>query len=144
MPIRRVHRDEATGRPVLKLWVQPSEVRLKAMKRAGSAVAPRAVVAMIDTGCSQTLIRTSVLDAMGLGRAKGMTVLSTVHGGDEARECETYDLSIRVEGENKPLAVEVAGAKLSLPALDALLGRDVLDRCLLVYDGPSRSLTLAW
>lgn len=108
------------------------------------------ILALVDTGANRTCLHPMVLRALGL-LPTGMVEVSTPLTGAAPDTRGRYEVALmipsRLQGQ-PPLvvdALEVVSAELP-PAfgVDALLGRDVLEKCLLVYHGPERRYTLAY
>lgn len=77
----------------------------------------------------------------------------TVHTpttGSEAHSAEQYDVSIIVPGtgaQHAPLVIPAApvlSASLTRQGIDALIGRDILRDCILIYNGTLGLFTLAF
>lgn len=103
---------------------------------------------MIDTGASRTFIDRSVIRALGL-TAAGTAFISTPSAG--SAPTETYDISLVLAGAIGPEDglvlpdLRIATCELfEEQAFHALIGRDVLSHCLLIYNGSSGTVTLAF
>ena len=71
--------------------------------------------------------------------------LSTGLAGSEPRD--VFDASLVLgEGESDPLesTVEVIQCDFASRGFYALIGRDILCRCVLTYDGPANMFHLSW
>jgi hypothetical protein len=67
--------------------------------------------------------------------------MHTPSTGIQAHHASLYDVSLTLIHPALSLSignVPVAEAQLSIQGIQALIGRDVLKRCLLVYDGNAR------
>jgi hypothetical protein len=102
--------------------------------REGSAPGRPAFVwaeALVDTGSGRSLIQSSLADELGLrpiGRVEVDTPSST--------DLTTLEFAVRFSfAEGPGIASRVLGAPIPVPGLRVLLGRDVLARARLVYDG---------
>jgi hypothetical protein len=104
---------------------------------------------LIDTGAGRTFVQASVLaqldlDALGAGFIHFHTP-DTEGAPKQARLFAVQLFFAGVPGGLLTPDLEVAEVKdLSGLGVDMLLGRDVLDRCLLFYTGPERRFTLAF
>lgn len=109
---------------------------------------PQVIRALADTGASQTCLHSSVLQALGLEPAGTADVRTALTGAPETRDIYEIGLVIPTLFRGEPLVfdtLEVVSTELqSRFGVQALLGRDVLERCLLVYHGPERQFTLAY
>jgi hypothetical protein len=81
---------------------------------------------------------------MGLD-PRGIVRIHTPSTGTNYEERNQYDASL-VIGEGYPtpltLTLPVLGCDFASEGFLALIGRDVLDRCFLMYDGPEKTYTL--
>ncbi len=72
--------------------------------------------------------------------------------GATPHKAELYDVSLRIYGASATqpalyrgtLAVMAAKDLFAAQSIHALIGRDVLEACLLVYNGTTRQFTLAF
>ena len=104
---------------------------------------------LADTGANRTCLDPSVLQALDLepaGTFQVSTPLAEVSGPRD-RYRVALVIPAPIFGES-PLVfdtLEVVAADLRRRfGVQALLGRDVLQRCLLVYNGPEEQFTLAY
>lgn len=104
-------------------------------------------VALIDTGAGMTCVDLSILDNFRIDR-EGSSLINTPSTGRHPVERDHYNVGIIVlNGTEQRLIVpnvRVLATDLSNLNCKILLGRDVLARCLLVYDGNHQSITLAY
>jgi Aspartyl protease len=143
MPILSSHLDYG-GRATVELYVGVSTAESKYR----SSLQPILVRALVDIGASSTNIARRVIDQLGLSPV-GQTPLHTPSTGPDPVPADVYavDISISLGGEKTELlaadlkVLEIEG--LSGSGVEALLGRDILRRGVLVYDGPGRRFTLA-
>jgi predicted aspartyl protease len=91
------------------------------------------LAALIDTGADGTLVPESYLQ--NLIAYKSHTVLIHSHWG-ETRPVAVYVVDVEVAGHNLPAVEVVADDR----GADILLGRNILNRLILLLDGP-RNLT---
>jgi hypothetical protein len=109
-----------------------------ALQRAGEAVPPAVEArALIDTGATSTSVNPTIVSQLALA-PRGYTSVITSTTGTTPQVMEQYDVALllRVEGTVHYLtqALPVIGMR-PLPAVDVLIGRDVLNNCTLIYDG---------
>jgi predicted aspartyl protease len=141
MPIVSFHLDHA-GRPTVELYVGVSA----AAAEFGPSRLPIPVRALIDTGASKTNIVRWVFDRLGLSPV-GQTFIHTASTGLTPSLADVYAVEISLGGEKTGLLATdldvVAAEDLSGSGVEALLGRDIPGRGLLVYDGLEGRFTLA-
>jgi predicted aspartyl protease len=141
--------DPANG-PVLTVVIGVSVARADALVAAGESI-PTGIRAraLIDTGASCTCVDPSILGSLRL-TPTGTVSVHTPSTGGAAHLAEQYDVSLIIPGagtHHVPLvisAVPVMAANLSLQGVDALIGRDVLRECILIYNGSSGTFTIAF
>jgi predicted aspartyl protease len=141
MPILSLQFDHA-GRPTLELYVGVFAAEAEFRK----SHPPVQVRALVDTGASRTNIVQSVFERLELLPVGHITV-HTASTGLTPLLADTYAVDISLAGAITGLLATdlevVAAEDLSGSGVEALLGRDILGRGLLVYDGLARRFTLA-
>lgn len=73
--------------------------------------------------------------------------MRTPSTGTNLHACTTYDVSLSIVHKTSQLFLDdlpIFESDFSGQGIDGLLGRDVLASCLLIYDGPGQSFTLAF
>lgn len=132
--------------PLVTVAVSPDE-KVAAKRRAARlpAITPHYCEALVDTGSSACLIGPEIVAALGL-ESTGMTALGTASTAGERRPSRLFSVAITwtVGGRSMSMTVEAVESDLSDIGVGALLGRDFLARCLLVYNGPSGEFTLSF
>jgi hypothetical protein len=142
---------EGSG-PVCTAYVGVSAERAGALLTAGQPLPePIVVRALVDTGASQTNVAESLLTQLGIVIKDVVPVSTASTVGDTLHSANQYDASLIVPGppENPvPLILP------SIPVLgfnppgshgfQALIGRDILNRCVLIYNGSTRLITLSY
>ena len=139
-----------SGGPILQALAAISQPRAAALTAAGHPV-PRAVPirALVDTGASCTCVDPSVLIALSLAPT-GKVSLTTPSTGTTPHEADQYDMGLVIPATtgSLPLVLQtipvVSSDLLLAQGFHALIGRDILDRCLFVYNGDVRLFTLAF
>jgi len=136
--------------PVVNAMISVSEGRRTALAAAGRAIpAHRAIRALVDTGASHTSIEPDVLANLGL-TPTGTIEIVTPSTGSGTHTADTYDVDFAIYGDvtEPPLLLtnlRVSTAELYLrQGIHALIGRDVLSKCVLVYNGAPNTFTLAF
>jgi len=136
---------------VVPILVLPSGDDLWSLELEGKRSPPlQRILALADTGASQTCLHPSVLEALDLS-SLGPVGITTPSTGAAPETRDRYKVALvipaRLLGE-PPLVfdtLEVVSTELhEAYGVQALLGRDVLEQCLLVYHGPERQFTLAY
>jgi len=141
--------DPKSG-PVVNAVIQVSEGRRNALEAAGKPVpAFQGVRALIDTGASFTSIEPKVLADLGL-TPTGTIDFVTPSSGQNVVTTDTYDVDLNIYKTEKepPLSMpnlRVAACELFLrQGIHALIGRDVLSRCIFIYNGEDGIFSLAF
>jgi len=137
------------GAPIINLVIGISGARSTALTAAGQALPPlQNVRALIDTGASVTCVDPMVFAALQL-QPTGSMLMLTPSTGQTPVDADTYDVAILVpNGAHSGLIVHnmpVCASELFLAqGYHALLGRDVLQQCVLTYNGSIGLFTLAY
>lgn len=133
--------------PILPFVVGVSQQREQALKASGLPVPPKfQIQGLVDTGASATCIDPGVVRQLGL-TPTGQVSIITPSTGATPHSCLTYDICLILLGPSLSLGLgvlPVSEAQLAHQGFQALIGRDVLRRCLLVYDGNKNTFTLAF
>lgn len=133
--------------PLIGVKIMLTSSRVEALKRAGQPyAAPQMILGLIDTGASCSSIDKNVIAGLGLSK-RGVVPIHTPSTGPAYEYRDQYDACL-VVGEGQPGALvftlPVIESELATQGFLALVGRDVLDSCVLVYDGPASKFTLEW
>lgn len=138
------------GGALIDVWIGPSLPRVNAMKAAGQPPPhPQRVRGLIDTGASCTAIDASLVKAFSL-IPTGTTPIGTPSTGTKPHIANQYDILLGVVYPHAATyrlvfeALPVIESTLVHHGFSVLVGRDVLNRCLLVYNGPENIFTLAF
>ena len=99
-------------------------------------------------GCRTTMINEQLLRNLGLTPTSQTRVLTATSGG-KGEACDVYDVCIEiVDKAGNPMwrvqPVEVLARPLLNQGTDGMLGRDLLDLCVLEYDGPAKVFRLTF
>jgi hypothetical protein len=141
----------SAGGPVLDAAVLVSAARLVALEAAGSPVPPLVQVrALLDTGASCSAVDQEILDSLGLVPT-GEAELLTPSTGRTPQRAFTYDVQVGIfAGRPGDLhfisdTVQVMASDLYVgQEIHMLIGRDILARCILNYNGADGIFTLAY
>jgi hypothetical protein len=132
--------------PILPVWIGVSEQQELYLRGSHRPVPPRIEVwALIDTGAFDTCVSQSLLSRLGV-ESKGKYPLLSTTSGNQPQICDIFSISVSVPlppvSLTRPLDTEFRISTLDVVAVDlegmamgALIGRDVLQRSLFVYDG---------
>jgi predicted aspartyl protease len=137
------------GSPLFDLYIWASEPYRK-LRAAAKKPIPQPIIikALIDTGASCTCINETDLSKLGLP-ARGTTLIHTPSTGGTPATVLQYDVSLMLAhlpslGFKYFSTVPVIATDFSSRPFKALIGRDVLKECLLVYDGGAGIFSLAF
>jgi predicted aspartyl protease len=125
--------------PVLQVTVTIEQNAGKTLTSQGKPLpAPKSGLALIDTGASNTCIDEDAAKELGLPIIDVGSMMSATH----KVPCNIYPVQIitPIVALNSPRTM---GAALAGQGLLALIGRDVLARCTLFYNGPTGQFTLS-
>lgn len=148
--------------PILDIHIGPSRPALQAMAKAvaqssgvgspypvtsvnATGAAPVRVAAMIDTGATQSILKTGVAQQLGLNPV-GIQKINTPTSQNV--QCARYFIEITfpsTAGLKIPVnfGLVVAEAPLIGQNIQCLLGRDFLSHGILVYTGPDGSFSFS-
>ena len=102
------------------------------------------ITALIDTGAGCTAIDRHIATRLAL-EPRGVTKIHNPSTGTAYEERNLYDATLVIgEGYPTPLVVTlpVMESDFASQGFSALIGRDILDQCFLMYDGPAATFTL--
>lgn len=121
--------------------------RARALKANGKSIPnPVRLFGLVATGASGTYVDPVHLEKLDLSPTC-QTTIHTPSSKGSPEPCNQYDVSITLIHPGLQLqiqAIPVIESELRSQGLDALIGRDILGRCLLVYDGVEATFTLAF
>ena len=135
--------------PMLDAFVGPSEARRSALTAAGQAIPPPMQIrALVDTGASGTCVDPSVPASLGL-RVTGSASMMTASTGSTPHTADQYDVTLIIPGPGFPplvfQTIPIACVELlASQGFHALIGRDILQKCVLHYNGTTQLFTLAF
>jgi predicted aspartyl protease len=122
-----------------------------ALRRAGKQVPePMVVRCLIDTGARGTCLDRSVIQSLGIPPS-GTVLVHTSSTGPIPVRCNQFAVAVGIVMDNDRVHYPVKGGIVLVTEMDlshhniqGLIGRDVLDQGIFVYDGVHRTLTLAF
>lgn len=134
---------------IVDAFIAVSGAKKTALLAANQQVPQHQVIrAMLDTGASSTCVDPLVLNALGL-TATGSTLVNTPSTGSQPQITSTFDIGLTIPCASQAAltidTLEVVESHLfAAQGFHALIGRDVLQNCLLTYDGKNRIFSLAY
>lgn len=144
----RVHNPAALAGagPVLEVEVNLPQPLISLLSSQNEPIpAPSPGVALIDTGASRTCIDSAVLSNLGINPI-GVVAIGTAGG---STRCLLFPARLSFPVVNlvidfgSVVGVNLQGQTINGAPLVVLIGRDVLSRCLLIYNGAGGFFTLA-
>jgi hypothetical protein len=137
----------APGGPLLDFRIGVSQARAQALQQSGLPIPqPLQIRGLVDTGASCSCVDPSALQGLGL-TPTGQSPMLTPSTGTQPHYANVYDVSLILVHPALQLTmgnVAVAESELMVQGIQALIGRDVLKNCLLVYDGALGVFTLSF
>ena len=137
--------------PLLNVHLTVSEARRSALQSRGLEVPkPFRARGLLDTGASATCVDHSVPRALGLTTPTGEASMLTPSTQDGPVPANQYDCGLIIFAtfnENPYFVRNLAVTEASLferQGFHALIGRDVLANCVLIYNGTIEHYTLAF
>ena len=135
--------------PIVEIAVGVSAARQAALRAAGISVAgPVLAKGLIDTGASCTCVDPTIVEQLGL-TPTGTCPMHTPSSGTTAHICNLFDVAVAIYMDVDQVHVAsftlpVAEAELSYQGINALIGRDLLDKATLFYNGPKQTFVLSF
>jgi len=132
--------------PLVDVLVGVSEQRAAALISAGSQPpSDLSARALIDTGASCTAVDAAVINRLELSPT-GITSIVTPSTGGTPHRCNEYDISLwLVSGVHSVRrTIPIVETNLAASGFEVLLGRDVLDGCVFVYNGAAGTFSLSF
>jgi predicted aspartyl protease len=136
------------GRAIIEVFLTASVPRVAAMEALGERPpSPISVRALVDTGASRTNVQKSVLEQLGL-EPIGEESVHTASTAGSPRAMSAYTSQLFLAGVPAgQIATDlrvVEAEDLSALGVEMLLGVDILNRCLLFFNGPEGRFTIAF
>ena len=138
------------GGPHITVLIALSAPHRDALIAAGKTPPVPAVgTFLIDTGASGTAVDPQLVASLAL-TPKGAVMVQTPSTNGQPVACPTYDVMLIIPSGDpavQPLFIEalpVMEASFKSHGIDGLLGRDVLSKCVLIYNGTSGSYVLSY
>jgi hypothetical protein len=137
---------------LIEVGIGLSSQDAQAQRQAGKPLPPASLVlALIDTGAEVSAVDSAVLTpfySLGIQPSRFVFVSA---GGTGTSLFPEYPVTLTIgtspDGKRAGLTLRsqaMLAQDLASLGYQAIIGRDILSRCLLIYDGPSQSVTLAY
>jgi len=141
----------ANSGPLLTVAIGLSQPKAAILRITNQPVPQKQIVqALIDTGASGTVIDQGLVPLLGLVQI-GTLLMHSASATNIV--VPTYDVMFAIGGPAKGPAmglhyveqnIQVTSAPLAIQNIGALIGRDILSKCLLTYNGPACTVSLAY
>ena len=131
------------GGPIIQVSISVAPVVAQTILSAGGTVPPPVNgIGLIDTGASGTCVDDDVALGLNLPVTGTATMASASHAGSQRN---LYPIQLEVVGwPIKWHTNRAMGASLNAQGLIALIGRDMLRACVLVYNGTAGTFSLSF
>ena len=128
--------------PVLRVSLRPPPSRIAYLVGAGRPPpTPVSGLALVDTGADATCVDRRVAERARLGFVGETRMTSATHDGEIV---PLYSGRLAIDGLARDIELEtICGLNLEPQGLVAVIGRDILEECVLVYNGPDGSFSLS-
>jgi predicted aspartyl protease len=126
--------------------VGPAHVWIEAISEIDPSAVPPAAVpvrAMIDTGAGGTVISAEVIEALNL-QPVGTVGIVTASTTAEPMQCERFCVDLHFPNDVTVADTVVIRAPLGRQNIQCLIGRDILNQCVLIYVGHLNQYTLGF
>lgn len=127
--------------------VMQSEDYVAALKQSGRPFAvPVSVPAILDTGASGSAIDREIVAQLSLPQL-GSVEIHTPSTGTNVEFRDLHDATVVIGGGDPDPLVVTTGlieCEFASRGFFALIGRDILSRCVLEFNGPAGTFTLSW
>jgi hypothetical protein len=127
--------------PLVDVQVGISSALRAKLQQSGTAVPPHVSARLLlDTGASNTCLDAGIVAKLGLQPTGAQLCATPSHA---AVSLPTYFVELVLSPLVTVEAV-VLGARVSSQGIDGLLGRDLLDNAVVVYDGVQKHCTISF
>ena len=135
------------GGALITVLIGVSKPRATALQNSGQSI-PSVITAqgLIDTGASGLCIDSTIAQQLLL-QPTGTAPMLTPSTGNIPQIVPVYDISLRIPHDGSSLdfgSVPAVESILLNQGFGVLIGREVLSRCLLIYDGVIGYFTLSF
>jgi hypothetical protein len=137
-------RIERAG-PLVRMTAMAPPKHVELLRKANLPLPPAITIrGLLDTGASASAIDSGIVLRLGLF-STGRTKIHTPTSGSDYEERDQYALSLFLgsqPGETVAYIVSVIETSLASEGFDALIGWDILSKCVLHCDGPQGTFQL--
>jgi len=133
--------------PIIDIKVMQTSQRVEALKKAGQKYnSPVVVLGLIDTGASISALDSGIITSLGLTPRDKVSIVTPSTGSAYQKRMSYDALFIAGENTSEPLSktIQVVECDLASQGFFALIGRNFLEACQFIYDGPSKSFALQY
>jgi predicted aspartyl protease len=134
--------DLVSSGPTLQILIGPSRAFVEAVGEFASISAPVAVTAMVDTGAQTTVLSPDVAAQLGLKPVGAVPIITPTTTGPV--QCDQFHVNVYFSADVVVENVLAAQAPLMGHGFQCLIGRDVLQKGVLVYIGTQNQFTLTF
>ena len=127
--------------PICQIILKLSDPTIEKLKLEKNKVPLIKVLALIDTGASTTAVSHNVVEKLNLV-ARGTVKVYTSNKSVETRN--EYDIALEFDTNAYLPLLRVLSANLQDHSIDCLIGRDVLQHGIFIYNGPEKQITLSF
>jgi len=127
--------------PVIDITLTPSAIFLQRMNISPSAAKSVRLLAMIDTGATGTVIKEGLPATLGINPV-GTTLINTP--SSMGVSCNQFDIQILFSNNVNIPSIVVIEAPLQGQHIQCLIGRDILQHGVFIYNGCDNSFTLSF
>ena len=127
--------------PTCEVILKPSDPTIEELRLEKKDVPSINVLALIDTGASTTAVSHKVVNYLKLV-PRGTTKVYTSNKHSEIRN--EFDVALEFDTDAYIPILRVLDANLQDHSIDCLIGRDVLQYGMLIYNGPQKQITLSF
>jgi len=134
-----------------------TDQRAKALQKAGQwpyveEIGPPLFVQgnfLVDTGATMTCVDSALIHQLHI-EPSGVVLMQTPSTNGQGVHCFQYDVKLLLPSQDTDTmglfvdAMPVIETSFSNQGIDGLIGRDILDQCLMVYNGKSGQMTIAF
>ena len=134
--------------PVIDVQIGVSTPRRIVLEQHNMAIPPNVPCRLlIDTGASGTCVDKGIIQALALTPSGSANIHTPSTGAGNAHACNQYDVGLLIPHPELSRifpAIPVIESEFSHQGIDGLLGRDILGRCLFIYNGELGVYTLSF
>ena len=127
--------------PVIEVILTPSVNFLKQLNISPSAAKTVKLSAMVDTGATGTVISQGIAALLGINPV-GTTLISTPSSTNV--RCNQFDVQIVFPNNVRFQSIVITEAPLQGQHIQCLIGRNILQHGILIYNGCDNSFTLSF